>query len=79
MPRGGHKPVCQAHVKRETESGGGVRETAGRGEGRAQCSPALLQDGRSALSLSQTKDSTLFVLLIIINLIKWQLQLRTQR
>ena len=52
---------------------------AGRREGRAQYSPALLRDGRSALSLSQTKDSTLFMLLIIINLIKWQLQLRTQR
>lgn len=44
----------------------------------AQRSPAPPRDGRSAMSPSQTKDSTLLVLLIIINLIKWQLQLRTQ-
>ena len=57
--------------------GRGGRGAGGEEQG-AQHSPAPLQDGGSAMSLSQTKDSTLLVLLIIINLIKRQLQLRTQ-
>ena len=74
----GHNPVCRARVKRETKLEKGVW---GRGEEEEELlrSPAPLWDGGSAMSLSQTKDSTLLVLLIIINLIKWQLQLRTQR
>lgn len=73
----GHNPVCRARVKRETKL---EKEGCG-GEKRrreVQCSPAPLWDGGSTMSLSQTKDSTLLVLLIIINLIKWRLQLRTQ-
>lgn len=56
---------CAKHMEKETELEEWSGRRQGEERGRAQRVQLWLQDGRSALSLSQTKD-TLFVLLIII-------------